>query len=51
MIEWIFAGICMAIGFYLAPLIVSIIIAIFAGIYVVLNEILKSIIDLFRGKE
>lgn len=51
MIEWIFAGICIAIGFCLAPLIVSIIIAIFVGIYVVLNEILKSIIDLFRGKE
>ena len=49
--EWIFAGICIAIGFYLAPLIVSIIIAIFVGIYVVLNEILKSIIDLFRSKE
>ena len=49
--EWIFIGICIAIGFYLAPMVVSIIVAIFVGIYVVLNEILKSIIDLFRSKE
>ena len=49
--EWIFIGICIAIGFYLAPMVVSIIVAIFVGIYVVLNEILKSIVDLFRSKE
>ena len=49
--EWIMVGVCLAIGFYLMPLIVTVVVAIFVGIYVVLNEILKSIIDLFRGKE
>lgn len=51
MLEWIFIGICLAIGLYLAPIIISIVVAIFAGVYVVLNEIVKSIIDLFRSKE
>ena len=51
MINWIMIGVCLAIGFYLMPLIVTVIITIFVGIYVVLNEILKSILDLFRSKE
>ena len=51
MINWIFIGICLAIGFYLAPLIVTVIVTIFAGVFVVLSEIVKSIINLFRSKE
>lgn len=48
MIEWIFAGICIAIGFYLAPIIVSVSAGILVGIYVVLNEVLKAIISIFK---
>ena len=51
MLEWIFIGICLAIGFYLAPLIVTVVVTIFAGVFVVLSEIIKSILDLFRSKE
>lgn len=32
MLEWIFAGICIAIGFYLAPFIVGLVGLIGAGV-------------------
>lgn len=51
MLGWIWIGFLIFLGFYLAPIITGVIVAIFAGIYVVLSEIIKSIIDLFRGKE
>ena len=51
MINWIMIGVCLAIGFYLMPLIVTVVVTIFAGVFVVLSEIVKSILDLFRSKE
>ena len=49
--DWIMIGVCLAIGFYLMPLIVTVVVAIFVGVFVGLIEAIKSIIDLFRSKE
>ena len=51
MLGWIWIGFLIFLGFYLAPLIVTVVVTIFAGVFVVLSEIIKSILDLFRSKE
>ena len=49
MLERIITGFFIAIGFYIAPMVISLILAVFALIYAILNEILKLIIQTIRG--
>ena len=41
--EWIFIGICIAIGFYLAPLIVGFIVGCIAILFEIIGSIFKTI--------